>query len=1470
MGDAEDSFVSAQAFLDPNGAGESSDAGDTLFSGASGGGGGTFGSDVFDESDLAPGAPAHASEHELEQSAPAFLWDIAVPPLQSPGVLGGRDAGVAGSSAAMDNGDRADAAGECDAGAAPVPVDAQGGRCAPDFAAAGDARADSGDEGVADDEDREFHTPLPGSRCTSKSPAHIDSQLRTAVLAVGRPTRSARVADPFDPSGAAQIVAFGAAPLSTEEAKLLRRLADGSDRGPAGAGPLAAIVRRLFDTIRFQREELDSVKRAEVQLTDRAIDEERRRHSVLERRRSLVVNKLTDRMRALQEEVDELREEHAQCALHSSASAEYVDKLEAELEASDAARAGFLRLAKRCSPDIVDGSEPLAILEAVDSFVAGAMPSGGQPSLKSVHDESSVSTSGAEAPAADGRGPVALDEYGERLLELERVLKASEDRCERLLQEKTDLQVRLVGLEGRPSLPATPGSLPAESPSRAADEASVHERLHESQENVLSLRAQVDKLRDVVTRLQDERKAMDESVLDMRLKLDSSRAKVEDASNARGVALEGQKRIAAEFAALTAKYQKMSKELTENTVQAVQELQDREAACSILEEQVADRDRAIAVHITDTAQLSATILHLERELLQSSSQLAQKSRLAGSAATAAAKPILCPPSKEEAGALHAALLQKTTAMEVAREERTVLVERMNSLEGECTHWRDLALSGGGRVDRGPTAGEGAVRQLTPDGRGQQGELEDGFLRRLSARLGCHGSTSRELVTKLVERVEHLMAERRTFETTIARLQAQIVARERSMHLMRSEFSAEISALKSELAHVENDRVRAVADREAAEVRFLEAAKRDGGSVSSVADDDTQRTLLGLGMDASRGPGVDVDDSTLWDDPSIQAAVQSLNVLIGSKAALDARNKALKDKLNRCIQTGSIDSAAASRALAIESRSLNEELVGIVSLQQKVIQKLRSATPPRDSLRPAATSDSPDARGAAKSSPARAAPASGPPLAAKQASLADRRRQSLAEAADFLREQLNDMRALCDERARSNASLHGVVREMEAEAERIAGAREDAERKLAELADANAGWLNRLAEVAGVAASAESVELFVCDAVACMSAHDVSLKRVEDRSLQFESRLGSALAQKRVLSHIIHLYQDKYQLDMLGADPGQPRSGLAKLRRAVTAIFAVSRAQRAAHARCPSDGAGRSAQPVFVNLSSRFDLPDAVSLVRATDAIRVPLESAALALRAIPKLEAALEARDGDIARLRASLGALEVPDIRPLADVGENAQPEAFDYKDDVVERKNDLARRLRKALKQREELSLRLVREKRERQALEVRVGKYMDKLSSYQRRLGRAKNEADARDRTYKAAIRYLKSKADNAVQGEGESDFCATDTNALLWEDGGGAGREIEPPPAEAAEGRRGRMKPAGRAGDASDIPSRGDRATLLLEQQIRIAREELSTCAAGGEKARELESYVSGLEKAAAQLRRTVALAASGVESGGRRV
>lgn len=1296
-----------------------------------------------------------------------------------------------------------------------------------------------------------------------QSPAHVSPGLKKAFLAVCQPTMSTRIPDPFEAPGAAHVIAFGPNAITAEEASVLEELSKGTGKVLENNSPLASVVRRLFETIRFQRTELEKVKGVEVHQAEALIEEERRRHSIVARRRSLVVEALSKRLQNVQSELDALRSEHARCGSRGVQPSEICKgskqdvagrvELERERAASEEVRRGFLVLAKRSCPELSLDSTTADILAALEDALQKAENRPANEAKGAMGTP--VNATKSIVPPATIASPVDLEHYGQRLLDLERILKESEEKCAKLSKEKTDLHLFIAGLKRRSSVLATSGDVPNAPADSDADSGQLQEELRFNQEKLLFASSEADELRDEVAHLKSEREEIEGSLMAVTLQLDAARSENELKSAACSRALKEREEMAESLALLTTKHQKMSSELTENTFMAVKDLQQKEDACQRLEEKLVECQGRCSSYESTVSRLSANISVLESELLSTTEQLAKRASVTTTPQEDHA--VVDDPSSQ----LGAALLEKTTALEVVKSEHATLAKTLSSVKEECRRLKEASYAHQNEKDNGACfesadlggsshEQESAVRG---NGHSKASQAEESFLRRLSARLGCGATSSRELLAKLVNRIEQLMKERRDFEGAIDRLQEQIILRERSLHLMRSEYSAEISALKAELKYVENDRARAVADREAAEVRYLESAKRDDTSTFSINEDVSQPSLFNRSsMSGYADSATNFPSALHWNDPSVEAAIKSLDVLIGSKADLDARNKALIEKLNRLsrrefdVEGGT---AAATRAVAIESRTMNEELVGIVTLQQEVIQKLR------------ATSVSSEAHDQSANLLSSTAATEDPVYTPAQPHVQHQedgnapifnRRDTLSEAADFLKGQLEGMRSLCEDRAKANIALHGVVREMEVQLQQSSKSKQKTEKMLQDASKAQTSMIFRLAQAAGTAATVADVELFVCESISSIRALQHSLGHCESRCADAEQRLLNVLAQKNVLSLIISLYVNKYQLDIFSRTLHAPVSGIAKVRRVVFSMIAISRARRAANRSNESDSSETFREDHAVQAAVCFHVPGRVNFLRS-NGNGIQLESAIVALEAIPKLESALADREKEIAKLQASFAALEAPSPRPPVDIGRNGKPDAFDYKEDVVDRKNDLARRLRAARKERDDLGLRLMREKRERQALEVKNSKYVAKLSSYQRRLGRAKNSAESQERFYKNAILYLRRKADHAMQNGDLTDMLELETRILLEQGSSVAkeGHEIEnTPDNHQASGK------SAVAATKTGISEHAMRAAALLDQQIRSARAELVECNNDDTNGKELESYVAGLVKAAAQVRRSI--------------
>jgi hypothetical protein len=1406
----------------------------------------------------------------------------------------------------------------------------------------------------------------------------LDPQLRAAVLNDFPETISVRMPDPFSSSDA-DIVMFGSSkPASAEELGILRSLlpqaAGEVSAEMAAAWDLTAVVsllRRSFESIRHRDSVISSLRAAELGLTDQALDEERRRHSVVNRRQSMAIGQLIHAKQAeansaastLAEQVEYSNRLEEQLEMSDAIFAEYcaiafdiqphgvndetrpstvLNVIKDELTASKEANAHFnslseqyLLIAQDWRPELlnhdIDPADTVDVIagalndardisDKFDSFSEEMQVLAGSIEPDAVHTAldvastirivakaltrlescrnicSSSANEGQKMQTVTCAGEPDILQYGERLLHLERREKDLCAQVDNLTAENTLLKLEQVAKEvDLGSLPATPASMSADSPrSRLSFVDRQAGDLQDMREALVTVRSDNISLRERTTRLSAERDDADSRAIKISLEFDAVSTRLTHVKAALAEAERERSSVANEHAALLTRFDKLSKEAAEKAILNAQDQHDAHEARCELENRVKQCEHLLAAERDHVGQLEISVQTLEAELLESNKRLIETRKSTSiRQATRSAMHDETQLSHASPQACDSTLLFETELSQVPMAAKLIDCH-------ECSYWKDLVQSTS--VTRATSAqpcfSVDADRGQTIGMPGSSVDAfwasnQESFMRRLSATLGCHGESGSDLVVKLIRRIEELMVERRDHHISIEKLQVDIISRERALRLMRSEFAAEVSALRAELAHVENDRKRVTADREAVEAKLLEIARVGDESTQTFGDDCMRRSLR---FDAdltgesnrsqpSRAATYSVmefdssaafhDDEVQWDDSSIQAAVHSVNVLIGNKASLDARNQALKDRLSRAIATGrGVDGGSGggeARAIVIESRALQEELVVIVAMQQKLIRKLRMVAGPGASRRTSVASSGIGSFGGdfencisgndendsvphpnIGSSPHRRSLSMGAKtsLEAWQGGInigrrASKRRQSSACAVEFLREQLLDVRNMCNDRAKSNTHLHSVIREMESEIERVSSEKAASDAKYAEVIVSHATWCERVAQIAGVESSPEDVEKFVSSAVSASETNSKTISQYERRCFTLDSRLGNMLAQKRFLSHIIHLYQAKYQLNILAPVNKSRENVVAKLRRSVSVVIASLRIKTLASGKCEANK-----QLIFIDVSKRFDVPASTSLV-GRDRTTIELVSAAMALSALPRLQTALADREREIGRLNDSIATLHVSSARQFGEnvenrVGVENQP-AFNYDQDVVDRKNDLARRLRRAQKQKEELSVQIVREKQQRQSSELRVAKYMHKLSSYQQRMGKMKNDADARERTYKAAIRYLKSKADNAIIGD-KIDVGNEDTNALLAE----AEAVFGQPQADKMS-RHASTAAATRTANGIGLPERSDRAIALLEGQIRNAEAELYDLRDDDEKARELRAYVGGLKKASRRLR-----------------
>ncbi|KAI0558361.1 hypothetical protein FGB62_12g422 [Gracilaria domingensis] len=173
---------------------------------------------------------------------------------------------------------------------------------------------------------------------------------------------------------------------------------------------------------------------------------------------------------------------------------------------------------------------------------------------------------------------------------------------------------------------------------------------------------------------------------------------------------------------------------------------------------------------------------------------------------------------------------------------------------------------------------------------------------------------------------------------------EIEERESRVKKIKAELEADIATLKTENAGLENARHTAEKEREGFEEKYSELIHQRDVTRDSFGD----LTISSYGDHSSRRQSMfsnlDVDNTTsTWNDPLIEAAIHSLDSLIGRNKDFAARYRMLREKLEDLIS----DMAAAdevdnaSRAILIESKAFQDEIYGMMNVQSGIIAMMQS-------------------------------------------------------------------------------------------------------------------------------------------------------------------------------------------------------------------------------------------------------------------------------------------------------------------------------------------------------------------------------------------------------------------------------------------------------------------------------------------------------------------------------------------------
>lgn len=1083
----------------------------------------------------------------------------------------------------------------------------------------------------------------------------------------------------------------------------------------AQESPLVRLVKCLIDTISFQHNQLSFVKASEVNLAECMLKDQLRRYSVEAQARSSAIDDLIEEVDVQHTRITELEAENEKLRASFGASEEknrmiedYYTKFDREFKLSGNVAHDLER-----------------VHENMEQF-----------------RRESIETSEMK----DSQ----IEDFAKRLLQMEGIVSESRKRYQKLEAENAEL---LSHIESHNDLVSdVEGQLetPVEITRRHTASSVIEEHVRENLEKRIEEQdLEIENLRVLHEEVEGRRQKLQDAFLSMNVNLEEAKSKADTLQKQRNAAEAKCRELNAFASTEKKKFVSLSNEMSKNLVQAVSELDQKESEIRVLRNDLEDRESAYR-------SLQCTNQDLEDQLQAFTEAALDRSRSRDAA-----------PDRSQSSPLVDAVIENfKSELEKAQrllEERARDLEKVKkalldqdevniALQKECSRLQATMA-----VRRR----SGSLGSPSPSSVVSMSD-EDRFLRRLSERLGCKTSNNRDLVEQLAKRVEALMVERAEFQQVSEAMRIDLAERERALHKLRSEMQAEISALKCEVAHLENLKTRAQDELRSTESRLLQIlqegdlARRESLGDITVSSVGTRAWLLGDEAEtssrrASMLSSTAGDDTIRWSDPIIDAAVQSVSALIGTKDTLAARNRELREKLQSLINSlPSTEEEGVVRAVMIQSKELQDELTGVVGMQQDIIDRLSQGHP--NTLVPGTANDDTLPLIHAGLSPVEIEGVSNEENSATHGFA----RAPLGEATRFLNEQLSSTRALYSEKLRANVELCGVVDELHEELHQFRSANVNVESALLKLQETHDGFIKRLSEMVGVDKSIVSIEHFVRATLNdnLMMQGELERKESEERSLA--KRLFGLLAQKRCMAHLIGIYQHKYRLNILAQSVEERSSVKRKLRIRVLVVVAVMRMMRIHKA----DEEGPS-----MHLSDNYDVPEEIDISQV-DQTDIPLLDASLAVAAVPRLEKAIDEKTGEIARLEASIDALNrsaAARVEGSARVMGDLPRSSYVYEEDVINRKNDMSRRLKKIIREKEELEERLSKEKESRLSAEAKIAKYLEKISTYKKRLTKITSNAESKENSYKAAIRYLKNKADKAVS----NDFNLDDENVAPLE-------------------------------------------------------------------------------------------------------
>lgn len=1166
-----------------------------------------------------------------------------------------------------------------------------------------------------------------------------------------------------------------------------------STEGPLNAQHLSALVQIaadvnrpewrvlsvLFETLMIQRDMLLRLEHTAVKVNDGALHSAVEKFGEVERRRSYA-------MHALIGELDDERNRSYDTQVENRELRDRVDFAEARLDEIE---------------DICREKNP-----------AFSFENGVDVAMESVLRSSSSDAN--ESPEEVVSKNQNMDELMEKILQLDEKLSKSRERSEDLLAENSLLQNRILELESSNDKQEGSPAISQRTVSPARD-ALVEER-NELASICQEQKQEIELLKHYVATSGDQRTQANEALLSLNVEMEVARTKIGTLKKQRDTAEREWRDLEKMRLAERTQHQNMCKEMSENIVNAVNELNAFETKNHKLTNELADRETVIQ-------DLQAVITEREEQLKTLTDNAVLKAKHSTSSSS----------NGENRTALVIETLVSNLRHDLERSQH-LLVDKTNEITDLKKHLvgqEELARTLRIQFERYRAIAEVKTSSMSPQRRNSMRhyteDQQNMFLQRLSEKLGVGATNTNDLVTKLISRVEDLMTQRSEFENSAVKLRSEVHDRERKLHVVRTEMQAEINTLKAEVQHLDNIKNRATEECKFAEDRVLELlGQKDLTKADSIGDltmssvgfrrQSDFSELGGFSRRESMISTIGPDHSIQWNDPLVAAAIESLTTLAEMKEKISARYRALREKLDRMVRRGGTEGAGVDgKVMMIESAEIQADLSGIFDMEQNIIQTLRPKLGSETSFDQDTLPyvQGPNGRIDLK--------AGNGTQSGFELGIFD---GEMGEAAGFLRNQLKQTRELYNEKSRANAQLCGAVAALKQEVEYLVNEKKATDDFIAQMSDNHNSFLSRMSEVTGAEASMVAIEDQVMTSMHELSrlSEDVSVRTVHIEELT--KKMMNIIAQKRMLSHMIYTYQSKYQLDMLMPSNEEKTSAIRRFRVKAFAVIAAIKLQKLV---------SPEKKPFVIeelDITTAYDVP-AFAPIASVRARGPSLLNASVAISAVPRLEEALIEREKQLESLKSALATLENAPLPPFPEDVRNSIHSSFTYNEDVLLRKRETDRRLRKVMKEMADLEVRYSKEREVRIAVEAKLARYSERLATAKKRLGKANSNAESKERTYKAAIKYLKQKADKAVELDN-----TIDENTDPW----------------ATPEQHKRVANAGKG--TKDI-GRNSHSLALLESELRRAQSELKGCKPQSTEYEAKIKFIDGLHLAMQRLKKS---------------